>query len=232
VGTGPTDHSLVLGILEPRSTISFSFTSIRTMSSVYEARVFLSADISEILSKTGFTSDHRYFLIPICLYFKKNDKFWTNLELCLINLDRYLTVFQPVFPVFMKTGFLAAYRYFFPKREKKPWYEVSTKNSGCMYMNRSYFARRIYIISMMMFSVESPSGLPPFSFYEEEELNIFRVNFHCQEYLFESDQFLVALMVDNVPPVHYQELITENTYMGQLLQKIITIFLSDCLIYS
>jgi hypothetical protein len=36
----------------------------------------------------------------------------------------------------------------------------------------------------MMFSIESPSLLPPFCFYEKEELNIFRVNFHCLRSIF------------------------------------------------
>jgi hypothetical protein len=77
----------------------------------------------------------------------------------------------------------------------------------------------IYLMMMMMFSTESPSLLPSFSFYEEEELNIFRVIFHCiRSIFFESYQFLVALVVDNVPPVRYPELITKNTYMGQLLR--------------
>jgi type II secretory pathway component PulM len=48
----------------------------------------------------------------------KFDKFWTNLELRLTNLGRYLPVFRSVFPVFAKTEFLAAYRYFFPNEEK------------------------------------------------------------------------------------------------------------------
>jgi hypothetical protein len=50
---------------------------------------------------------------------KNFDKFWTNLELLLINLGRYLPVFRPIFPVFSKTGFLATYRYFFPNEKKK-----------------------------------------------------------------------------------------------------------------
>jgi hypothetical protein len=88
--------------------------------------VFFSAEISEIPPKTGFTGDHRYFLIPneisgiprMCINFTNFDKFWTNLELHLINLGRYLLVFRPVFLVFPKTGFLAAYRYFFPNEKK------------------------------------------------------------------------------------------------------------------
>jgi hypothetical protein len=47
----------------------------------------------------------------------KFNKFWTNLELRLTNLGRYSPVFWPVFP---KTGFLAAYRYFFPNKKKNP----------------------------------------------------------------------------------------------------------------
>jgi hypothetical protein len=49
----------------------------------------------------------------------KFDKFCTNLELHLTNLGRYLPVFWSVFLVFSKTGFLAAYRYFFPNEKKK-----------------------------------------------------------------------------------------------------------------
>jgi hypothetical protein len=48
----------------------------------------------------------------------KFDKFWTNLELRLTNFGRYLPVFRPVFLVFSKTKFLAAYRYFFPNEKK------------------------------------------------------------------------------------------------------------------
>jgi hypothetical protein len=48
----------------------------------------------------------------------KFDKFSTNLELRVTNFGRYLPVFWPVFPVFSKTGFLAAYRYFFPNEKK------------------------------------------------------------------------------------------------------------------
>jgi hypothetical protein len=52
----------------------------------------------------------------------KFDKFWTNLELHLTNLGRYLPVFRSVFLVFSKTGFFAAYRYFFPSEKKNPWF--------------------------------------------------------------------------------------------------------------
>jgi hypothetical protein len=48
----------------------------------------------------------------------KFDKFWTNLELRLTNLGRYLPIFWPVFLVFSKTEFLAAYWYFFPNKKK------------------------------------------------------------------------------------------------------------------
>jgi hypothetical protein len=48
----------------------------------------------------------------------KFDEFWTNLELRLTNLGRYLPVFRPVIPVFPKIMFLAAYRYFFQTRKK------------------------------------------------------------------------------------------------------------------
>jgi hypothetical protein len=41
----------------------------------------------------------------------KFDEFWTNLELRLTNLGRYLPVFRPVIPVFPKIVFLAAYRF-------------------------------------------------------------------------------------------------------------------------
>jgi hypothetical protein len=95
---------------------------------------FFSAEMSEISPKTGFTGGHRYFLIPtkfsgiqrICLNFKNFDKVWTNLELCLTNLGRYLPVFRLVFPIFPKTGLLATYRYIFPSEEKNPWSEPTT----------------------------------------------------------------------------------------------------------
>jgi hypothetical protein len=67
----------------------------------------------------------------ICLNFKNFDKFWTNLELRLTNLGRYLPVFWPVFP---KTGFLATYRYFFPNEKKT------------LSLARSLIARYIYTL--------------------------------------------------------------------------------------
>jgi hypothetical protein len=62
----------------------------------------------------------------ICLNFKNFDKFWTNLELRLTNLGRYLPIFRPVFPVFPKTGFLATYRYFFRNEKKNLGKHTST----------------------------------------------------------------------------------------------------------
>jgi hypothetical protein len=60
----------------------------------------------------------------------KFNKFWTNLELLLTNLGRYSPVF---WPVFLKTGFLAAYRYFFPNEKKNP----------CFLVRRGHHQRKI-----------------------------------------------------------------------------------------
>jgi hypothetical protein len=89
------------------------------------AGFYFSAEISDISAKTGFTGYNRYFINTERFFsvftnyvsdFRNFDELRTNLQVQLANFGRYLLVFRPVF---LETGYIAAYRYFSPNEKKK-----------------------------------------------------------------------------------------------------------------